>query len=105
MKKIKIGMALIIFILLVLATFCGAKRLNNYRKYSELKKINHEYIALKEEIKNYEIAIEEYKLANGEKLDNEKKIQELNNKITALNKEIDNYNKNITRLNKELGTK
>ena len=105
MKKIKIGMALIIFVLLVLTTFCGAKWLKNYRKYNELKIINDEYALLKEEIKTYEIAIQDFKLAKGEEVSNKKKIDELNSKIAKLNKEIDNYNNDINRLNKELGIK
>ena len=98
-------MASIIVILLILVTFCAAKWYVNYKKYNELKKINNEYITLKEEIKKYEVAIEDYKLAKGEEVDNQKKLAELKAKVTKLNKEVDDYTSGINKLNKELGIK
>ena len=96
---------LVIIVLIGALTFCTTKWLKNYQKYQELKTINNKYLTLKAEIKNYELAIEDYKVAKGEELDNQKKINELNNKIAKLNKEIDNYMTDINRLNKELGNK
>ena len=77
-----------------------AININNENK--KLRESTKEYLALKEEINNYEKIKNDYTLVINKRKSIQENVDETNEKINKLNTEITDYHNKIDWLNKEL---
>ena len=77
-----------------------AININNENK--KLRESTKEYLALKEEINNYEKIKNDYTLVINKRNSIQENVDEVNEKINNLNTEITDYHNKIDWLNKEL---